>query len=309
MQALQLLYGGDDPWLRERNSLRAIFRLTERGYLPPALGRELGHALVYLRTVEHRLQILHEFQTHTLPEERGRLGLLARRMGIALPPAAAAPALRRRAPRASPRACTGPSASSSPRRPRPPRRRCASRATPRSRPPASRIRIARARTCAASWKAGPSFRTRRAFGAARSPASSRMLLDALWQSPIPTRPSTSSSASSRRRARAPPTSISLADRARAARQPPAPLRARRAADRAARERSPSCSTGSRARRPSRPPAASASSGPSWPRCSRPRLDAGGAPRPAAAAQAGAGAGHHLAHAARGDRRRAASRSR
>ena len=90
VQALQLLYGGDDPWLRERNSLRAIFRLTERGYLPPALGRELGLALVYLRTVEHRLQIVHEFQTHTLPEEPAALGLLARRMGIARPPTAAA---------------------------------------------------------------------------------------------------------------------------------------------------------------------------------------------------------------------------
>ncbi len=39
IQAMQLLYGGDDPWLRERNSLRAIFRLTERGYLSHALGR------------------------------------------------------------------------------------------------------------------------------------------------------------------------------------------------------------------------------------------------------------------------------
>jgi glutamate-ammonia-ligase adenylyltransferase len=90
VQALQLLYGGDDAWLRERNSLRAIFRLTERGYLPPALGRALGDALVYLRTVEHRLQILHEFQTHTLPEEPRALGLLARRVGVAGPPATAA---------------------------------------------------------------------------------------------------------------------------------------------------------------------------------------------------------------------------
>ena len=86
VQALQLLYAGDDPWLRGGNSLRALFRLTERGYLAPALGRGLGDALVYLRTVEHRLQILHEFQIHTLPEEPGALGLLARRMGIALPP-------------------------------------------------------------------------------------------------------------------------------------------------------------------------------------------------------------------------------
>jgi [glutamine synthetase] adenylyltransferase / [glutamine synthetase]-adenylyl-L-tyrosine phosphorylase len=89
VQALQLLYAGDDPWLRGGNTLRALFRLSERGYLPPALGRGLGDALVFLRTVEHRLQILHEFQTHTLPEDRRALGLLARRMGVALPPDAA----------------------------------------------------------------------------------------------------------------------------------------------------------------------------------------------------------------------------
>ena len=89
VQALQLLYGGDDPWLRERNSLKALFRLTERGYLAPDLGRRLSHALVHLRTVEHRLQILHEFQTHTLPDDRVELGRLARRVGIDAPPLAA----------------------------------------------------------------------------------------------------------------------------------------------------------------------------------------------------------------------------
>src|SRR6185436_11150771 len=82
VQALQLLYGGDDPWLRERNSLKALFRLTERGYLAPELGRTLSHALVHLRTVEHRLQLLHELQTHTLPSDPGALGILARRLGI-----------------------------------------------------------------------------------------------------------------------------------------------------------------------------------------------------------------------------------
>src|SRR4029450_11697443 len=86
VQALQLLYSGDDPWLRERNSLRAIFRLTERGYLPQALGRFLGEALIFLRTVEHRLQILDEFQTHTVPEDAAALGRLARRLGSTLPP-------------------------------------------------------------------------------------------------------------------------------------------------------------------------------------------------------------------------------
>src|SRR6266436_4961290 len=88
VQALQLLYSGDDPWLRERNSLRAIFRLTERGYLPQSLGRFLGDALRFLRAVEHRLQIVDEFQTHTLPEEPVALGRLARRLGSTLPLAA-----------------------------------------------------------------------------------------------------------------------------------------------------------------------------------------------------------------------------
>jgi glutamate-ammonia-ligase adenylyltransferase len=96
VQALQLLYGGDDPWLRERNSLKALFRLTERGYLAPDLGRALSHALVHLRTVEHRLQLLHELQTHTLPDETLALGRLARRLGIPGSPAGAARTFRAR---------------------------------------------------------------------------------------------------------------------------------------------------------------------------------------------------------------------
>ena len=118
VQALQLLYGGDDPWLRERNTLKALFRLTERGYLAPELGRALSHALVHLRTVEHRLQILHEFQTHTLPERaagaraprpppRHRRRRRAGRPRVPAPP-----------PRASPATCTARSASSSASGPR-----------------------------------------------------------------------------------------------------------------------------------------------------------------------------------------------
>jgi len=90
VQALQLLYGGDDAWLREANSLKAIFRLTERGYLAPDLGRLLSQAYVHLRTIEHRLQILDELQTHTLPDDAQALGRLARRAGFQGPPARAA---------------------------------------------------------------------------------------------------------------------------------------------------------------------------------------------------------------------------
>ena len=108
--------------------------------------------------------------------------------------------------RASRAACTGRFASSSRRRPPPPDPRSASRATPRSRPRASPIPIARARTCGCSWTAGPSPRIpwRRA---GRSPRCSPWCSTRSGRRPIPTRPSTSSSASSRRRGRAPRISI------------------------------------------------------------------------------------------------------
>jgi len=96
VQALQLLYGGDDGWLRERTTLKALFRLTERGYLAPGLGHALSEAYVHLRTVEHRLQILHEFQTHTLPDDADELGRLARRVGVGGSPARAASEFLRR---------------------------------------------------------------------------------------------------------------------------------------------------------------------------------------------------------------------
>jgi len=83
VQALQLLYGAQDPWLQERNSLRALHRLAERGYLSWEESGSLARAYVFLRTVEHRLQLLHALQTHTLPADPDELGKLARRLGCA----------------------------------------------------------------------------------------------------------------------------------------------------------------------------------------------------------------------------------
>jgi glutamate-ammonia-ligase adenylyltransferase len=81
VQALQLLYGAQDPWLRERNTLRALHRLAERGYLSWEESGRFAHAYEFLRTIEHRLQILHALQTHTLPADPGELAKLARRLG------------------------------------------------------------------------------------------------------------------------------------------------------------------------------------------------------------------------------------
>ncbi len=80
-QALQLAHGGREPWVRSTQSLIVLARLAEKGYLTESERARLGAAYTFLRTVEHRLQMEHGAQTHRLPMDRGRLELLARRMG------------------------------------------------------------------------------------------------------------------------------------------------------------------------------------------------------------------------------------
>lgn len=81
VQAFQLLYGGQNPWLREPNTLRALQRLQEHGLLTTEDYTALVRAYTFLRTAEHRLQVLHQTRTHTLPEAPADLARLARRMG------------------------------------------------------------------------------------------------------------------------------------------------------------------------------------------------------------------------------------
>ncbi|MGH7369868.1 MAG: bifunctional [glutamate--ammonia ligase]-adenylyl-L-tyrosine phosphorylase/[glutamate--ammonia-ligase] adenylyltransferase, partial [Candidatus Methylomirabilaceae bacterium] len=81
VQTFQILYGASDRWLRESNTVRALERLAERGYLTAEEHASLAKAYTFLRMVEHRLQILHHLQTHTLPEDQDELAKLARRLG------------------------------------------------------------------------------------------------------------------------------------------------------------------------------------------------------------------------------------
>ncbi|MDD5558378.1 bifunctional [glutamate--ammonia ligase]-adenylyl-L-tyrosine phosphorylase/[glutamate--ammonia-ligase] adenylyltransferase [Candidatus Methylomirabilis sp.] len=81
VQTFQLLYGASDPWIREPNTLRALQRLADRGHVTVDEHATLAKAYTFLRTVEHRLQILHHLQTHTLPTDHGDLVQLARRLG------------------------------------------------------------------------------------------------------------------------------------------------------------------------------------------------------------------------------------
>ncbi len=73
-QTQQLILGGRDPSLRSRRTLDALDALRRAGHLAPAVAKELKQAYVRLRNWEHRVQMIHDEQTHELPEaEDGRM--------------------------------------------------------------------------------------------------------------------------------------------------------------------------------------------------------------------------------------------
>lgn len=82
-QALQLAHGGRDPWLRAPHTLISLGRLCDRGHLAERERAELSDAYAFLRTLEHRLQMEHGLQTHTVPDDAPRRTTVARRMHFA----------------------------------------------------------------------------------------------------------------------------------------------------------------------------------------------------------------------------------
>ncbi|MFQ6553343.1 glutamine-synthetase adenylyltransferase [Aestuariibius insulae] len=66
-QTRQLIAGGRDPSLRCRGTVEALDRLAKAGWVPAETATALaGHYRAY-REVEHRLQMIRDAQTHSLP--------------------------------------------------------------------------------------------------------------------------------------------------------------------------------------------------------------------------------------------------
>ena len=80
-QALQLIYAGREPLLRERSTLRILHRLFQKGLIGQDDYGILSDNYRYLRTLEHRLQQMNDLQTHVLPSSEAELSALALRMG------------------------------------------------------------------------------------------------------------------------------------------------------------------------------------------------------------------------------------
>jgi glutamate-ammonia-ligase adenylyltransferase len=83
VQTQQLIAGGRHPELRGRETLAMLAALQEGGWIKPAVRADLNAAYRFLRTVEDRLQMVADEQTHTLPAEREDLDRFAYFLGFA----------------------------------------------------------------------------------------------------------------------------------------------------------------------------------------------------------------------------------
>ena len=79
-QFLQLAYGAELPHVLSFNTLDALVRLADAGVLIGDEYRHLSTGYVFLRTVEHALQLMHYKQTHSLPDDERGQAWLARRL-------------------------------------------------------------------------------------------------------------------------------------------------------------------------------------------------------------------------------------
>ena len=82
-QTHQLIHGGRHPALRQRGTRAALDALAAAGIIDPADAQVLGDSYDRLRTLEHRLQMVLDQQTHALPADPAALDNVARLDGLA----------------------------------------------------------------------------------------------------------------------------------------------------------------------------------------------------------------------------------
>jgi glutamate-ammonia-ligase adenylyltransferase len=82
VQLLQLVHGRHDRSVRSPTTLEALDELARGGYVAASDARRLTEAYTWLRTVEHRIQLVDEQQTHTLPSDAAQRTQLARVLGF-----------------------------------------------------------------------------------------------------------------------------------------------------------------------------------------------------------------------------------
>jgi len=82
VQINQLIAGGRDERLRVSQTVQALDRLVEAGWIETQVRDELAAAYRFLRRLEHRLQMREDQQTHILPKRKEERATIARFMGF-----------------------------------------------------------------------------------------------------------------------------------------------------------------------------------------------------------------------------------
>ncbi|MFG5120804.1 bifunctional [glutamine synthetase] adenylyltransferase/[glutamine synthetase]-adenylyl-L-tyrosine phosphorylase [Methylorubrum sp. POS3] len=82
VQTQQLVFGGRRPILRGRSTVPMLARLHDDGWISQEARDELGAAYTFLRTIEHRLQMVRDEQTQRLPTDPAELDAFARFAGF-----------------------------------------------------------------------------------------------------------------------------------------------------------------------------------------------------------------------------------
>ncbi|HZC81392.1 MAG TPA: hypothetical protein VE222_06670, partial [Nitrospiraceae bacterium] len=81
VQTIQVLAGRRLPGILGRGTLGSLVRLQKAGILSGKQQASLTRAYKFLRDVEHKLQMVHDLQTHALPGQQKELERCAIRMG------------------------------------------------------------------------------------------------------------------------------------------------------------------------------------------------------------------------------------
>ncbi len=82
-QTQQLIFGGRNVSLRLRGTVETLRALNAAGHVADRPTEELIEAYGFLRRVEHRLQMIDDKQTHSVPENEADAGALASFLGYA----------------------------------------------------------------------------------------------------------------------------------------------------------------------------------------------------------------------------------
>jgi glutamate-ammonia-ligase adenylyltransferase len=77
VQIQQMIHGGRDPSVRSPSTLDALNALLRAGHIEERVAHELADAYRLLRTIEHRVQMVGDAQTHLLPLESAALDNVA----------------------------------------------------------------------------------------------------------------------------------------------------------------------------------------------------------------------------------------